>query len=222
MNSCFDVNSLRENFSQGVPVPYLIIDNFLPEEIFNSVAFEIDFLQPKDWTVFSNNKSYRQECRNLSDAPRLQSMAYSFQGSLFLKWIETITGLEKLIADPHMRGGGVCRASAGDSLGLHNDFNWNEQIRLTRRLNLILYMNKEWQDDWGGDLEFWNFDRTRCVTKISPRPNRLAIWLYDENLIHGYPSPLSCPDNVFRQNFIQFYYSSNATHETPPHRSQFI
>lgn len=218
----FNIEELRLQYFQGTPVHYLIIDNFLPEEIFHSVTFEIDFLQPDQWTVFSNEKSYRKECRNLSEAARLQSMAYSFQGSLFLNWIEKITDHEKLIADPHMRGGGICRVSSGHSLGLHNDFNWNEQIRLTRRLNLILYMNTEWDESWGGDLEFWNFERTECVAKISPTPNRLVIWDYDERLIHGHPTPLTCPEDIHRQNFIQFYYSSNATHETPPHRSQFL
>lgn len=222
LDSRYPTELLREQHFRGNPVPYTIIDNFLPEEIFRSVSFEIDFIQPEHWTVFSNEGSYRKECRNFFEAARLQSMAYSFQGSSFLKWIEKITGVEKLVADPHMRGGGICRAPSGSSLGLHNDFNWNEQIRLTRRVNLILYMNSEWEESWGGDLEFWDFERTECLTKITPRPNRLAIWNYDEQLIHGYPAPLTCPEDVFRQNFIQFYYSSNATHETPPHRSQFI
>ena len=204
------------------PVPYTIIDNFFPEELFKTLSFEVDFLQESDWTVFSNDVSYRKECRNFASTPRIQSMAYSFQGSEFLKWIEQVTGLEKLVADPHYRGGGITRVSRGDSLGLHNDFNWNEQIRLTRRANLILYMNAEWQTEWGGELELWDFDRTECLVKIEPKPNRLAIWNYDERLIHGAPHPLNCPEHIARQNFIQFYYGSNATHETPPHRSQFV
>jgi Rps23 Pro-64 3,4-dihydroxylase Tpa1-like proline 4-hydroxylase len=205
-----------------VPVPYTIIDNFLPDELFDTLSFEVDFLQESDWTVFTNGTSYRKECRNFTNTPRIQSMAYSFQGSAFLNWIEQVTGIDKLVADPHYRGGGITRVSRGDSLGLHNDFNWNEQIRLTRRANIILYMNSEWDASWGGDLEFWDFDQTECLVKVEPRPNRLAIWNYDEQLIHGHPHPLACPDHIARQNFIQFYYGSNATHETPPHRSQFI
>lgn len=222
IDTYYDPIKLAVSHASGSPVPYTIIDNFLPEEIFKNVSFEVDFIQAPEWTVFSNSTSYRKECRNFTNAPRIQSMAYSFQGSAFLKWIETVTGTEKLVADPHYRGGGICRVSRGDSLGLHNDFNWNEQIRLTRRTNLILYLNSEWQDSWGGELEFWDFDKTECLVKIKPTPNRLAIWNYDERLIHGAPHPVTCPDDVYRQNFIQFYYSSNATHETLPHRSQFI
>ena len=222
LNRHYDPAKLAESHAAGSPVPYTIIDNFLPDELFNTLSFEVDFLQESDWTVFSNGTSYRKECRNFTSTPRIQSMAYSFQGSVFLNWIEKLTGIEKLVGDPHYRGGGITRVSSGNSLGLHNDFNWNEQLRLTRRVNIILYMNSEWDDSWGGELEFWDFDKTECLVKIAPKPNRLAIWNYDERLIHGHPNPLTCPESVARQNFIQFYYSSNATHETPPHRSQFV
>ena len=213
---------LAQAHAKTLPVPYTIIDNFLPDDLFKTLSFEIDFLQESDWTVFSNGTSYRKECRNFASAPRIQSMAYSFQGSVFLKWIEQITNIDKLLADPYYRGGGLTRVFNGHRLALHTDFNWNEQIRLTRRVNVILYMNTEWNSSWDGDLEFWNFDRTECLVKIEPKPNRLAIWNYDERLIHGHPHPLMCPEDVVRQNFIQFYYSSNATHETAPHRSQFL
>jgi len=222
LNQHYDPVKLAVSHATRSPVPYTIIDNFLPDELFNTLSFEVDFLQESDWTVFSNGASHRKECRNFSSTPRIQSMAYSFQGSTFLKWIEQLTGIEKLVGDPHYRGGGITRMSSGNSLGLHNDFNWNEQIRLTRRANIILYMNPVWEDSWGGELEFWDFDKTECLVKIAPKPNRLAVWNYDERLIHGHPNPLTCPESVARQNFIQFYYSSNATHETPPHRSQFV
>ena len=222
INQHYNPAALAVSHSVGLPVPYTIIDDFLPDELFKTLSFEVDFLQESDWTVFTNGTSLRKECRNFTSTPRIQSMVYSFQGSTFLKWIEQVTGIDKLVADPHYRGGGITRVSRGNILGLHNDFNWNEQIRLTRRANIILYMNAEWDASWGGDLEFWDFDRTECLVKIEPRPNRLAIWNYDERLIHGHPHPLACPEHIARQNFIQFYYGSNATHETPPHKSQFI
>jgi hypothetical protein len=222
IDQVYEPTALAVSHSAASPVPYTIIDNFLPDELFKTLSFEIDFLQESEWTVFTNGTSLRKECRNFTSTPRIQSMAYSFQGSAFLKWIEQVTGIDKLVADPHYRGGGITRVSRGNILGLHNDFNWNEQIRLTRRANIILYMNAEWDASWGGDLEFWDFDRTECLVKIEPKPNRLAVWNYDERLIHGHPHPLACPEHIARQNFIQFYYGSNATHETPPHKSQFI
>ena len=221
INSKYDPARLKESHFSGDPVPYTIIDNFLPQEIFDIVAEEIDSIPLDAWTVFANDTSSRYEARNFVTAPHIQTLSNSMQGPVFLKWMEAITGVEKLIPDPYLRGGGVTRVTTGNRLGLHTDFNWNEQLRLTRRVNLIIYLNPVWEESWGGDLEFWDFEKTRCVTSISPKPNRLAIWNYSEQLIHGHPHPLTCPENVSRQNLIQFYYNSNATHETPPHRSLF-
>lgn len=217
----YDPTFLAESHSAGSPVPYTIIDNFLPDDIFKDVSFEVDFLQEHEWTVFSNSTSYRKECRNFTSAPRIQTLAHSFQSSKFLKWLEDITGVRKLLGDPHYRGGGVCKVPPGSLLGLHTDFNWNDQIQLTRKVNLILYMNSEWNKEWGGELEFWNLERTKCEISIEPRPNRLVFWNYDEHHLHGHPHPLNTPEDIHRQNLILFYYSSNATHETAPHKSQF-
>jgi Rps23 Pro-64 3,4-dihydroxylase Tpa1-like proline 4-hydroxylase len=217
----YDPQKLKESHFTGDPVPYTIIDNFLPREIFETIVAEIDDISEDIWTVFENTTSSRKEARNFVTAPHIQTLSNSMQSASFLKWIEELTNVEKLIPDPYLRGGGITRVTTGNRLGLHTDFNWNEQLRLTRRVNLIIYLNPTWQEDWGGELEFWDFDRTKCITTIFPKPNRLAIWNYDNRLLHGHPNPLTCPLEVARQNLIQFYYNSNATHETPPHRSTF-
>ena len=95
LNQHYDPAELAVSHATRSPVPYTIIDNFLPDEMFNTLSFEVDFLQENDWTVFSNGTSYRKECRNFTSTPRIQSMAYSFQGSDFLKWIEKVTGLDR-------------------------------------------------------------------------------------------------------------------------------
>jgi len=218
----YDLVKLKEHHFAGDPVPYTIIDDFLPRDIFNIVVKEIDDISSESWTVFANETSSREEVRNFVTAPHIQTLSNSMQGPSFLKWLEAITGVEKLIPDPYLRGGGITSVSTGNKLGLHTDFNWNEQLRLTRQVNLIVYLNPVWEDSWGGNLEFWNFENTECVTSISPKPNRLAIWNYSKQLIHGHPQPLTCPENIQRQNLIQFYYNSNATHETLPRRSLFI
>jgi Rps23 Pro-64 3,4-dihydroxylase Tpa1-like proline 4-hydroxylase len=200
-------------------VPYTIIDNFLPADIFDAVVNDIDNIS--NYTVFSNDTSYRKECRNFVEAPILQTLSNGLQSSNVVKWLEAITGIEKLIPDPHLRGGGLSRVSSGNKLGLHTDFNWNDQIQLNRKVNLILYLTPNWQSEWDGDLEFWNFENTECLVKIKPKANRLAIWNYDPRLVHGLSNTLSMPTDIYRDNLIHFYYTSNATWEVDPKRSQF-
>ena len=204
-----------------IPVPHTIIDDFLPADIFEAIVNDIDNIKDDAYTVFSNKSSYRKECRNFVDAPLLQTLANGFHSSNVIKWIEQITGVEKLIPDPHLRGGGLARVPTGNTLGLHTDFNWNDQLMLNRKVNLILYLTPEWKSEWNGDLELWDLDKKECSVKIEPKPNRLAFWNYDPRLVHGLSKTLTMPDGVSRDNLIHFYYTSNATWEVDPKRSQF-
>lgn len=221
IHNIYSVESLKSLHRYKVPVPYTIIDNFLPEEIFNEIVNDIKNISDNYYTVFSNDTSYRKECRNFVEAPLLQSLSHGFHSSNFIKWIESISSVEKLIPDPHLRGAGLARVPTNNTLGLHTDFNWNDQLQLNRKVNLILYLTPDWKPEWHGDLEFWNFDNTECVAKIEPKANRLAFWNYDHRLIHGLSNELKMPDGVTRDNLIHFYYTSNSTWEVDPKRSQF-
>lgn len=212
----------HESHLNASPVPLTIIDNFLPSDIFNSIVEDIKNIPEQDYMTFSAKESERKECRNFVNAPLLQTLSNSFQSSPFVNWIEKITGRNKLIPDPHLRGGGLARVMSNNKLGLHTDFNWNDQLRLNRKVNLILYLTPNWQQEWNGDLELWNKEGTECVTRIEPKGNRLALWNYETWLLHGHSEKLVTPINTSRDNLIHFYYTSNATWEEDPRRSQFI
>ena len=204
------------------PVPMWIIDDFLPNDIFNEVVAEKSFVS--NWTDFSNeySSSKRKESRNVTGAPLLESLMMSFNSNKTVNWLESITETEGLIPDPHYLGGGFCKVMSGSKLDLHTDFNWNNRLRLNRKVNLMLYINKEWNDDWGGALEFWDNEKSHCIQRIEPLPNRLIFWMYDTKLIHGFPGVLDCPDDISRDNLIHFYYNSNSTWDEDPRRSQFV
>ena len=203
------------------PVPIWIIDDFLPTDVYNTAIKEINNITADNWSTFENASSSRLECRNLTQAPLLETITNSFNSSKLINWIQELTSVSGLLPDPHLRGGGLCRIQSGSKLDLHTDFNWNDQIRLNRKVNLILYLNETWDTAWGGNLEFWNNDKSSCIQSIKPAPNRLAVWIYDTALVHGFPEPLKTPDTVSRDNLILFYYTSNATWENSPRRSQF-
>lgn len=219
IDNTYSSASLKENHGLRHPVPYTIIDNFLPQDIFDAVV--ADAKNITNYTVFSNNTSYRQESRNFTEAPLLQTLSNSFHSSEIIHWLENISGIEKLIPDPHLRGGGFTRVPTDNTLALHTDFNWNDQLMLNRKVNLIFYLTPDWQPEWNGDLELWDFNKTECLVKIEPKANRLAFWNYDPRLIHGMSNILTMPEGVTRDSLIHFYYTSNATWEVDPKRSQF-
>src|SRR5262249_39147078 len=84
----------------------------------------------------------------------------------FLQFLEEMTGIEGLIPDPYLEGGGLHMIKPGGSLAIHADFNWHKRLKLDRRLNLLLYLNKDWDESFGGALELWSQDMKAVVKKI--------------------------------------------------------
>ena len=222
INLIYPADELREKYSQGYPVPHYIIDDFLPADVYQAVLETFSNIPEHRYKIFENEISYRKECRNFAEAPLLQTLANSFNSKLFVDWFESVAGAEKLVPDPHFLGGGFCRSSRNTTLGLHTDFNWNDSLRLNRKNNAILYMNQEWQPEWNGHLEFWDNDRTECLVRVEPKPNRLIFWDYGYDLVHGHPDPILCPEHLSRDSLILFYYQSNATWDDDPKRSEFF
>lgn len=217
----YDPKDYSVDYSHGTPVPWLVFDDFLPEDVLKNVQDDIARMPSHIWSKFTRNGSFMLECNNLKYTPYVRELVLNLNSGEFLHWLESITGLKKLISDPLLIGAGLMRCRNGDSLKMHTDFNWNEQLGLNRALSAVLYISKDWDASWGGDLEFWNFDRTECLHRIAPSPNRLLVWNYDQRLVHGHPNPISCPEGNNRDGLRLFYFTSNATPASPPHRSLY-
>jgi hypothetical protein len=203
------------------PARIWIVDNFLPQDVYKELIKQIPNVNT--WTNFENgySGSKRKECRNFTEAPLVETLANTFNSNKTVNWLESIVGVDGLIPDPHFLGGGLCSVQSNSKLDLHTDFNWNNKLKLNRQVNLILYLNGEWDESWGGALEFWDNNKTKCVEKIYPAPNRLAFWEYNTDLIHGFPDVLKTPEGISRDNLIHFYYTSNSTWDKDPRRSTF-
>jgi hypothetical protein len=221
ITSKYNPKDYAVDYSHGNPVPWLAFDDFLPLNLFKQVQKEINSIPEHLWTKFTRNGSMMKECANLKFVPIIRELALNFNSHEFINWLEDMTGIERIIPDPHFIGAGLMRCYQGDSLKLHTDFNWNEQLHLNRCLSMILYLSPEWDESWEGSLEFWNFDKTECLHRVIPKPNRLLLWNYDERTVHGHPVPLTCPKNVSRDGLRIFYFNSNATPVSPPHRSLY-
>ena len=83
-----------------------------------------------------------------------------------LLWLEAVTGIEGLIPDPYFGGGGLHQIEPGGFLKVHADFNVHPKLNLDRRLNMLIYLNRDWKDEYGGHLELWERDMSRCRARI--------------------------------------------------------
>lgn len=217
----YDPKDYAVDYQQGTPIPWLYFDDFLPDDLLKKIQEEISNIPRHLFNKFTRNDSFMLECNNLKYAPYTRELTINFNSSEFITWIENITGLQKLIPDPHLIGAGIMECHTGHSLQLHTDYNWNEQLHLNRAINMILYLSDDWNPDWGGNLEFWDFECKTILHKVEPRANRLIIWNYNEQLVHGHPTPMSCPEDVKRIGLRIFYFQSNSKPINPPHRSLY-
>lgn len=199
----------REDYSQAKPFPHVIIDNFLPEFVLDNILNEFPKAGEIDWQKFDNKaekKLASRHERHMGDTTRL--LLYQLNSSIFIEFLESLTGIDGIIPDPHFAGGGLHQIERGGYLKMHVDFNRNEKIRLDRRLNLLVYLNKDWKEEYGGYLELWDKDITQCEKKILPIFNRCVIFSTTDFSYHGHPEPLTCPEGQTRKSLALYYYSN--------------
>jgi hypothetical protein len=110
------------------------------------------------------------------------------------------------------------QSERGGFLSVHSDFARHaKQPTWSRRVNVLLFLNENWQPEFGGDLEFWDRDVARCVTRIAPAANRCVIFPTNEYTYHGHPKPLACPAGVTRKSLALYYYTNEQV--PPPSRA---
>ena len=147
-----------------------------------------------------------------------RELLYQMNSSTFLRFLETLTGIPHLIPDPHFVGGGMHQSVRGGRLAIHADFNRHPEWQLDRRLNLLLYLNTDWDETWGGQLELWDQRMTACAKAIAPVFNRMVIFSTTRTAYHGHPHPLACPEGVSRKSLALYYYSNGGPAGEPSKR----
>ena len=126
-----------------------------------------------------------------------------------LKFLQKLTGIkETLLPDPYFEGGGYHEIKPGGFLKVHADFNKHRPTNLDRRINFLVYLNKDWEESYGGHFELWNLDMTKAERKILPIFNRVAIFSTISNSYHGHPNPLTCPQDKSRKSIALYYYTN--------------
>lgn len=218
-----DFQKLNNTFVGTPPFPMIVLDNFLPTEFALKLSKECESIPEQHWTEFTRNGSFMKECKQLEHAPIAYEFVNIMHSALGMEWLTKVTGITDLIPDPYLVGAGYSRSFSGDSLKLHSDFNWNEQLKLHRMLSFIIYINPNWKEEWGGHLQFTDFNKDKVIQNVAPVFNRAIIWRYHKRGFHGYPDSLTCPRGVSRNTFRLFYYFSNAQHNENdrPHRSLY-
>jgi hypothetical protein len=199
----------RDAYVSAEPFPHVVIDDFLPPEALRTVADSFPKRGELDWHVFDNPSQKKlafEDERHIGTGALW--MLYQLNSAGFMRFLERLTGIEGLIPDPYFVGGGLHQIERGGFLKIHADFNRHPRFNLDRRINLLLFLNEDWREEYGGHLELWNADVTRCVRRILPIFNRCVIFNTTDTSFHGHPEPLACPQERTRKSLALYYYSN--------------
>jgi 2OG-Fe(II) oxygenase superfamily len=201
--------SARASYASAKPFPHIVIDNFFDPAILDEILGE--FPQPGQisWQQFDNAREIKlASSTEVNFGPMTRLFLYHLNSKTFLEFLSAVTGIDNLIADPGFEGGGMHQIVPGGKLGVHADFNKHRQYGLDRRLNMLVYLNKNWREEYGGHLELWNGDMTRAEAKVLPLFNRVMIFSTTDFTYHGHPDPLRCPEGMTRKSLALYYYSN--------------
>jgi len=203
-------------FAAASPFPHLVIDDFLPREQADQLSQSFPTPdQPiwADWRQRTGHQYGKQGTRNSDQFHLLSDLLYfsllEFNSSVFLRFLEAVTGVEALLPDPYFQGGGLHQIVSGGILDIHTDFNDYQRLKVYRRLNVLLYLTEAWTPADGGELELWDGPppQGRCVKQIAPKFNRLVIFRTDKQSFHGHTREWQPSDRTRRSIALYFYTS---------------
>jgi Rps23 Pro-64 3,4-dihydroxylase Tpa1-like proline 4-hydroxylase len=202
---------------ENYPFPHVVIDNFLKSDVVDVVLKNINNLQDNEAnSVFTDpNSKYEYNKYAFSDnyGVYLKQLFIELNSDEFVKKLEKLTGIDDLIkGDIQLQGAGIHRIKNKGFLQLHTDFNTyinSNNIKLDRRINLLIYMNPNWKQEYHGELCLCDKVKGICTKKIQPILNRCVIFNTTNKSIHGHPKPLCVPDNITRQSIALYYYTKN-------------
>jgi Rps23 Pro-64 3,4-dihydroxylase Tpa1-like proline 4-hydroxylase len=211
-----DREQLRDQYQNAQPFPFFRVDNFLEQQFAEQVlaSFPSYVRARQIGKEFSgvNEKGKVQVTDSTLFAEPVRQLNQALASPEFLDLMSYVTGMPKLLADDQLVGGGIHQTGPRGHLDVHVDFNYIKERDLHRRLNILIYFNKDWEPDWGGNIELWDRQVKHCAHSFSPIFNRCVVFETNDISFHGV-SAVKCPEGISRKSFAAYYY----TREAPSH-----
>jgi hypothetical protein len=197
-----------------IPFEHIIINNFIEEQYYN----ELDGVLPKtpsnEWWKYENPIEVKYALDKFEHMdPMVQNIFNALSHKKLINKFESIFNIKNLEYDPHCHGAGLHMHPRYGRLNIHLDYEKHPITEKQRRLNVILYLNDQWDTEWNGDTQLWNNDMTECIVKSYPKKNTAIIFITTEQSWHGLPEVIKCPNDVYRRT-LAYYYVSNLENTT--------
>lgn len=207
---------LQPSYRNAAPFPHVVVDGLLGPTRAAALSRAFPSADHPRW----KRRDYPEQSARLGQlqrsgfegvAPELRWLLAELSGMAFLDFLGALTQRRDLIPDPHFTGAGLLATLPGGHLALHADFNRDPARRLGRVVTALYYLPRTWNEAWGGELELWDANLTRCEARIAPLPDRLVVMAHGDKYWHGHPSPLRCPEGHMRAVVAAYYYAAPAS-----------
>jgi 2OG-Fe(II) oxygenase superfamily len=200
-------------YLEAQPFPHTTFDGFFSGSYLSKVSAEFPDLARSEDVIHHNNGITDIKLASARGdslfGPNTKALMAFLNSHQFLDFLQVLTSIkEPLIPDPHFIGGGLHEIKPGGFLKVHADFNKHHETGLDRRVNILIYLNENWQESYGGHFELWNEDMTEWKKRELPIFNRMVIFNTTDFSYHGHPEPLNCPSNRSRKSLALYYYSN--------------
>lgn len=197
-----------DKYQSAEPYHHICLDNFLPMEIIDQVRADLASL-PDAQRSFDAAEEKLKSQYNPDRLPQYtRNLFYLFNSRPFILFLEEMTGIKGLIPDPYFIGAGIHKTLNGGYLNIHADFNVHKQMQLERRLNMLIYLNPPWKEEWGGSFEVWDKPMEKKVASFAPTENRMCCFSTGSDTWHGNPEPVNHPEGLPRQSIALYYYTA--------------
>lgn len=181
-----DLQALHQEYRTAKPYPHLVVDNLFPAAMLEAVL--ADMSRQSDATWIDEHEEHFAK-KNLRSAVDLEEESFQLFARLhsapFLLLLSELTGIRGLLPDPYLTAAGPTIMPPGGKFDIHADRNTDHYSGLRRRVVMLVYLNKDWDPAYGGQLEIWDKTATTRVRAIDPIFNRAVFFEIDDTHFHA-------------------------------------
>jgi Rps23 Pro-64 3,4-dihydroxylase Tpa1-like proline 4-hydroxylase len=205
------LREIKKDYQSKKPFRYVMFENFFPSDIAELIYSNYPAIENGKWdgTTFLDQKNKFQKTQ-FDKGSVMEKLFKELNSKEFLSWLQEVTEVgDELLGDDELFGGGLHQSINSAFLNVHVDYNIHPATKFHRRLNVLVYMNKDWKEEYEGFLELWDLsdDKKVLLGKYAPNFNRCIIFETNEISFHGHPKPLKTPEGVNRKSIATYYYT---------------
>jgi hypothetical protein len=204
-----EAETLHDAFKAADPFPHIVLDGLFSPDLLDAICEDFEDVSARQMKRRKTANEYTFRSKADTVIPLSAQLYFdTVNSNRFVQFLSVLTGIPALVTDPYLRNGGMHESRDGGKFDMHIDFTKHPVTNLDNRLVMITYLNRGWQDSFGGVLELWNAKEQRCVRKVVPEFGRTIIFEQTPDSLHGHPDPIRTPDGRKRRSLATYFYSN--------------